>query len=154
MLTPSEQLFWQNYLKKNPQENPSRSVSASCPGNEEIADGLLALYLEGKKTAASGLVKDYHFHKDPLPQVGDYWIILDSKREPRCIVKTVRVEFFLFREISLEVAQAEGEGDRTIAFWKKAHTDFFSPFLEKLNIKNLEEEHVVVEFFNVVFCGN
>ena len=37
------------------------------------------------------------------PKVMKNWIILDSQKEPKCIVKTVRVEFYRFDKVPKEL---------------------------------------------------
>jgi uncharacterized protein YhfF len=152
-LKPLEIEFWQKYLARlsNPERLNEAKITASMAGNKEIADILLNLYLEGKKTAGSGLVKDYEFSGDPLPALGNYWIILDTNEQPRCIVKTVRVELHLFREVPPQVAIAEGEGDLSLEYWREAHILFFQPYLAKLGIEDLDEAEVVTEFFSLVY---
>ena len=100
--------------------------------------------------AGSSLVKDFETAGDPLPEVGNYWIILDSREKPRCLVKTVRVVISLFREIPEEVARAEGEGDLTVADWQRGHRAFFTPSLTKWGIPDLDEAEVITEFFDVL----
>lgn len=143
--------YWNSYLSTLDEKPTQPMVEASIAGNEEIADQLLDLYLMGKKTAGSGLVKDYELSGDDLPKVGNYWIILDSQKVPRCIVKTVRVEIHQFDQVPKEVAIAEGEGDLSLEYWQKAHIEFFTPFLENWKIDDLNKEQVVTEFFEVVY---
>lgn len=150
-MNQSQRDYWNSYLETltNKPENPR--VEVSIAGNEEIADELLELYLCGKKTAGSGLVKDYQSAGDPLPEVGNYWIILDSRSEAQCIVKTIRVEFYQFDQVPVEVAIAEGEGDLSLEYWRKAHIDFFTPYLKDWGIDNLDEETLITEFYEVVY---
>lgn len=143
--------YWNSYIEtlKIKPENPV--VEAGIAGNDEIADELLELYLNGTKSAGSGLVKDYELAGDPLPQVGNYWIILDSKKKPRCIVQTIRVELYQFDQVPDEVATAEGEGDLSLDYWRKAHIDFFTPFLKDWGITDLDKETLITEFYEVVY---
>ncbi len=152
-LAPNELQFWQEYLASvaEPERLAGAQVSASMARDERNADALLQLYLEGKKSAGSGLVKDYETAGDPLPTEGCFWIILDSLKRPRCIVKTIRVEMHTFDAVPEKVAIAEGEGDLSLAFWREAHMQFFEPYLKDLGITNLGSEKIVTEFFEVVF---
>jgi 5-formyltetrahydrofolate cyclo-ligase len=143
--------YWTEFLKTQERGLEDAHVESSIAGNKEIADELLELYLQGKKTAGSGLVKDYELAGDDLPKSGQFWIILDSSERPRCIVETVRVEVHKFKDIPVEVAKAEGEGDLSVEYWKKAHRDFFSPYLSDWGISNLDEEDVVTEFYELVY---
>ncbi len=150
-MNEKESEYWKRSLGSLSVKPIDPHVEASIAGNNEIADSLLELYLEGKKTAGSSLVKDFESAGDELPKVGDYWIILDSGKDPRCIVKTVRVEIYRFDRVPEEVAVAEGEGDLSLGYWRKAHRDFFTPFLKGWGIIDLDKERVVTEFFEVVF---
>jgi len=149
--TEDQSDFWKRYTSGLETEIVDPNVEVGISGNAEIADKLLDLYLSGKKTAGSSLVKDYKLAGDELPKVGNYWMILNSKNEPKCIVKTVRVEFCQFDEVSEEVAIAEGEGDLSLAHWRKAHIDFFTPFLKDWGVTDLDKELLVTEFYEVVY---
>lgn len=150
-MSQKELEYWNSYIETLEDKPSNPSVDAGIAGNEEIADELLNLYLSGKKIAGSGLVKDYEVANDPLPTVGNFWIILNSKNEPKCIVKTVRVEYYQFGQVPEEVAIAEGEGDFSLDYWRKAHVEFFTPFLKDWGITDLDKETLVTEFYEVVY---
>lgn len=151
-LSLAAQAFWQRYLvSPNAERQLSGSVHAAVAGTGEMADALLSLYLSGRKTAGSGLVKDYTAAGDPLPNIGDFWIVLDSKGVPGCILRTVRVEINMFKDVSPAIALAEGEGDLSLEYWRKAHKAAFAPHLSRLGIKNLNRAEVLTEFFALVF---
>lgn len=152
-LTADQKAFWASYIGTLPESaRPvDATVVASMVGNEAIADELLGLYFAGKKTAGSSLVRSFEVAGDPLPKVGDYWMILDSKSRPRALARVVRNERRLFREVNEEVAIAEGEGDLSLAYWRKAHREFFTPFLAELGIADLEEAEILIEYFELVY---
>ncbi len=146
-------MFWQAYLRTLPEKERPKDpyIVAGISGNEEIADELLGLYLCGKKYAGSSLLKDYESAGDPLPKVGNYWIILDAKGIPRCLVQTTKVVLQKFKDIGKDIAEAEGEGDLSVHYWRQAHQKFFLPFLEQWGVRDLEEAIVVVEFFRILY---
>jgi len=152
-LTPNEMKFWQGYLSSLPAAiRPLHPrVEAAFPGNREVADELINLYLSGKKTAGSSLGKDFEINEEPFPAVGNYWIVLDSKNTPCCIVKTIRVVSHSFKDIPDDIAKAEGEGDCSVAYWKKVHEEIFAQYLKKLQINDLQNTEVITEFFEVVY---
>ena len=150
-LNQQEQAFWDSYLRTLSEKPDASRVEAGIAGDVEIADELLSLYLSGRKTAGSSLLKDYEYSGEDLPEPGDYWIILDSRKHPRCIVRTVRVEVHRFDEVPKEVAIAEGEGDRSLSYWRQAHSRFFASFLRTWGVTDLSEEQVVTEFYELVF---
>lgn len=143
--------YWESYAETldNPPEHPK--IEVGIAGNLHIADRVLELYLNGKKYAGSGLVKDFKLAGEPLPKVGNFWIILNSNSEPKCIVKTIDVKQFQFDQVPKEVALAEGEGDLSIEAWQKAYSDFFSPYLKEWDVEDLNKELIVTEFFELVY---
>lgn len=150
-LNKQEQALWDSYVRTLSVEPDASRVEAGIAGNIEIADELLSLYLCGRKTAGSSLLREYEHSGGDLPEPGDYWIILDSRKTPRCIVRTIRVEIHRFDEVPREVALAEGERDRSLSQWKQAHSRFFAPFLRTWGVTDLSRERVVTEFYELVF---
>lgn len=100
-----------------PSEKPiTPVVTAGYAGNSNITDGLLALYLSGKKIAGSSILEDFLSINDPLPQLGNYWIFLGSDEKPRCILKTIKIVTHKFNDVPEEIAIAEGEGDCSLEY--------------------------------------
>ncbi len=94
----------------------------------------------------------YKKEKEPLPKVGQLDVVLNGKIEPVFIIKNINVTIFPFSEITEEHAWKEGEGDRTLAYWRKFHTDFFKHvYKEALNLAFTEEKLIVYEEFEVIF---
>ncbi len=156
-LKTAEEAFWNAYLASCDVLPIAPFVRVSIAGNPQIADRLLQLYLDGKKTAGSGLVKDYEMAGDRLPEIGDFWIVLDSTHNPRCIVQTVAVQTHRFKDVPEAIALAEGEGSDEngdmLQYWRDEHRIFFAPFLKQLGIDELDEAKIITEFFEVVFPG-
>jgi len=61
------------------------------------------------------------------------------------------VEVVRFDEVSEEFAAAEGEGDRSLAFWREAHWAAFSREFEGMQRSPQPDMPVVCERFEVVF---
>lgn len=90
------------------------------------ADELLDLVLEGTKSATSSALWDYEAEGEDLPSVGTLGIVVDSVGTPRALVVTTDVRTAPFDEVDEEHAHAEGEGDRSLAYWGRVHEDFFT----------------------------
>lgn len=84
-----------------------------------------------RKRATTGLLKLYELENEPLPREGDYSVILDSREQPRCITRISRVTQVKFSDITEEYARCEGEGDKSLAYWKEAHRQVLSGNAEK-----------------------
>ena len=121
-------------------------------GYPEQADEILAALLRGDKRATTGLRCLYELENEPLPQVGQYSVILDSQGLPRCITRISRVEITRFRDISEEYAFIEGEGDKSLTWWKNAHRELFTrECREDAGIEFGEDMECVCEYFEVVY---
>jgi len=88
----------------------------------ELADELLALVLAGKKSATAWAASE----GGKGVEVGKRWIVKDSRGTPRAIIETVELKRRRFEDVDESFAHDEGEGDRTLAWWRRAHKDYFA----------------------------
>lgn len=113
------------------------------------ADHLAELVLTGHKTATASAYVLYDLAGEELPQKDEYSVILDSLDNPVCVIRTVNVEIVPFNLISDKHAFKEGEGDKTLAYWRKVHKEFFSNELKAVGLKFSDDMLVVFEEFEV-----
>jgi len=85
-----------------------------------LADQLLGLVIKGVKTATCS-TEDEPNTSAP----GERWIVLDGRGEPRCVIETTEVTYRRFNEVDATFAHDEGEGDRSLAYWRDAHRAYF-----------------------------
>jgi uncharacterized protein YhfF len=85
-----------------------------------LADDLLALVLSGRKTATCTTPDDPN-----LSRPGERWIVLDGRGEPSCVIETIQIEMRRYNEVEAAFAYDEGEGDRTLEYWRDAHRQYF-----------------------------
>lgn len=114
-------------------------------------DGLLELTLSGKKTATASAFLVYEHENSPVPQVGCYSVILNSKDEAKCIIRTSRVSITPFKLVTPEHAKKEGEGDLSLEYWREVHKHFFTVELTEIGREFDEDTLVVCEEFEVVY---
>jgi uncharacterized protein YhfF len=86
----------------------------------ELADELLDLVIKGAKTATCS-TEDEPNTSTP----GERWIVLDGRGEPRCAIETIEVTYRRFPEVDAVFAHEEGEGDRSLDYWRQAHRTYF-----------------------------
>lgn len=106
-----------------------------------MADELVALVLQGIKTASCSALADYSVD-DVLPIIGNYSIVLDGQQQPACVIRTHTLRIFRFCEVTEQMACKEGEGDRSLAYWRREHQSFF----ERGGIYHPEMELIFEEF--------
>src|SRR5208282_6055992 len=87
-----------------------------------LADELLALVLVGRKTATCWAASE----GGKGVEVGKRWIVKDGQGRARAVLETVEVTRRRFEEVDEGFAFDEGEGDRSLAYWRRAHTNYFT----------------------------
>ncbi len=117
----------------------------SFGNTREMANELGQLVLEGKKTATCSLLRAYRGYEDEIPRVGVYSVLCDGDEKPLCIVFLTDTWVCKYNEVTEKHAYEEGEGDRSLDYWKKAHQEFFSQY-EGFH----EEDDLVCERFRVI----
>ena len=114
-------------------------------------DALAELVLNGTKTATASAYPLYEQEQEPLPKAGDYSVILNTKGEAVCIIRTTKVYVVLFREVSADHAFREGEDDRSLESWRAVHRDFFTREMNADGLTFDENMPVVCEEFMRVY---
>jgi len=119
----------------------------------EMADELLAHVLKGEKTGTSSLHLLYglELEETKLPEVGDYSVVLDGKDQAQAIICTKVVDILPYSQVSEVHGYLEGEGDRTLKYWRSVHQPFFEQELEEYELPFSEDMLIVYELFEVVF---
>ena len=85
-----------------------------------LADELLELVVKGVKTATCS-TQDEPNTSTP----GERWVVLDGSGVPRCVIETVEVSYRRYNEVDAAFAHEEGEGDRSLEYWREAHHNYF-----------------------------
>lgn len=130
-----------------------------------MADELLGLVLDGRERATAGLARDLdgtggggggagEQGGSGPPVVGGYWLLVDGRGAPRCVVRTTELRTGLLADVDEAFAHDEGEGDRTRAWWLAAHRRFFArraardgvPFDEDVDLVAFERFEVTHVF--------
>jgi uncharacterized protein YhfF len=90
-----------------------------------LRDLLVAAILDGSKTSTTGLVIDYEHCGEALPEVGRRSVVVDSAEHPVAVLETTGVRVVALSEVDLAHAVDEGEGDTTVAAWRRTHERFW-----------------------------
>lgn len=112
---------------------------------------LAHLVVIGEKTATVSAYPLYKLENEPLPKVGAYSVVLDSNDNGICVIQTRKVTVVPFCEVTAEHAYKEGEGDKSLDYWREVHKKFFAECLNEVGLKFTSDMKVVCEEFSVVF---
>ena len=145
--------YWERFTEQHPAY-ADRSYNAWEFGdNSEMAEELGQLVRSGVKTATAALYWENEFDGDPLAQVGEIGIVLDGAGNPLCVVETTQIEIHPFNEVGAAFAYDEGEGDRSLAYWRDEHWRYFSRRCEVIRREPSEIMPVVCQRFRLLFSG-
>ena len=144
-MTPQE--MWNKYKQINPSIGDE--IDAWAFGVD--ADFLADLVLKGEKTATASAYDLYALEGESLPQEGTFDVILDSQNQAVCIVEITRVSVESFNQVSAQHAYKEGEGDKSLTYWRQIHEDFFTDCLDEAGLTFTPESKIVLEEFRKVY---
>ena len=117
----------------------------------ELAATLCRLILAGTKTATCSSLWAWQHEGEALPLEGDCKIVCDAENQPQCIIRIDRVYQQAYSQVPSEFAWAEGEGDRSLAYWRQEHQRFFARTLPAIGRQFDPEMPLVCEHFSVIF---
>lgn len=153
MNTTAIKAFWEAFLDTFPaEEKPTQGYTAwhFC-NTEELANRLGDLVLRGTKTATSSLVWTYEAENEALPKAEDLSVIINWNSDPLCIIETTEAEVKPFNTVDAAFAYDEGEGDRSLAYWRSVHWEFFAKECKAIGREASETMPVVCERFRIVY---
>ncbi|MFC2401894.1 MAG: ASCH domain-containing protein [Catonella sp.] len=117
---------------------------------DKMIDDLAQLVKDGIKTATASAYPMYELEGASLPQADTYSIVLGSHGEAVCLIRTTDVSIIPFDQVTEKHAYKEGEGDRSLAYWRQVHEDFFKQELAQVDLSFTSQMLVVCEEFQVV----
>lgn len=144
-MTPEQ--LWNEYKTINPAIDDKIDAWAFGVEPDQLAD----LVLKGEKTATASVYDLYQIDGEPIPQAGTFDVILDGQGQAVCIIKVTKVAVVPFNQVSAEHAFKEGEGDKSLAYWRKVHEEVFRPWLEEVGFTFNQDSKVVLEEFHKVY---
>lgn len=147
----SIQTFWREFCAENPGINSETPYDAWCFGNtSEMARRLGELVLKGDKRATTTLLETAQKF-DYAPAVGDYSIVTDFEENPMCIIQMTEISILPFDEVDAEYALVEGEGDKSLDYWREGHRRFFTQDAAENGLEFNEKSLVICQKFNLSY---
>lgn len=106
------------------------------------------LILEGRKTLTSSPA--WEWSEEEPPFVGALSVLLDGRDMACAILETTAVELQRIGDFSEALARAYGEGDRTLAWWRRETWPIYSQMAEENGQILTEDTLLYLEWFKVI----
>ena len=146
--------FWQGFISSIPDGRPLPAGFTEAYhfcDNENDANELAVLVQAGIKTATCGMLWAYEAEGEAMPQVGEYNIITDWDEKPVCVIELTEVQIRSYNAVNDAFAYDEGEGDRSLAYWRRVHWEAFSRECALIRREPAESMPLVCERFRMVY---
>ncbi|PMM11729.1 RNA-binding protein [Vibrio breoganii] len=145
------------YLESLPSDIANKYTSFSADyfcADEYNANLCAQLILRGEKRASCSMEYWYSHEGEAMPAVGHLQVVTDWQGSPICIIEITSVDTCKYCDVSAEFAALEGEGDKSLEWWREAHWKFFSLECQELGITPTQEMLLVLERFKVVYSAS
>lgn len=151
MKNESVQKFWEEFCEIN-KINSETPYQAWFFGNtSEMARNLAELVLRGDKRATATLLESAKLYPESAPIDDGYSVVTDFENNPMCVIKATEIRHLPFDEVDAEFAFDEGEGDKTLRYWRKAHHEFFTRDAAENGVEFNEKSIIICERFELLY---
>ena len=152
-MTPEQRAAWDRFQADTGDlRNPSDIFAFG--GGPDLARELLDLVLAGTKQATASRFGLYQKLGLRPPATGDLSLVLDEQDGPACVIETTRVDIAPFNTVTEDFAWVEGEGDRSLDYWRAAHLSYFHRECGREGTIFSEDEPIVFERFRLIWTLN
>lgn len=110
----------------------------------------LLLILLGKKTAFFSAFESFVINREPLPLLGELYVVKDEEDRPRCAIEVEEVQVLPFDEVAWSMARLEGE-DENLEQWRERQEELMKEEASICGFEFKSNSKVVFERFSVVF---
>ena len=142
--------FWQAFRRHTGLDHDNYAV-ASFGDSPQMTTELADLVMAEIKRATASLARDYGEGREPMPNPGDFVLMLEGEGFPRFIWRTTEVTIKPLSQVDDAFAWDEGEGDRTRNWWLTARRRYFGRQVNREGFEMDDEILTVFEHFEVVW---
>lgn len=144
--------YWKEFQKNNPEYiNTPQPQSFFFCDNKKDADECAELVVKKIKQATSPSAWWFKKNNESFPKIGDLAIVTNWNGEPKAIIRTKKTEVVKFKDITPKYAYTEGEGDKTLEYWKKTHWEYYTNEMKEFNESPSEDMEIVCEYFETIW---
>ncbi|TQD33994.1 ASCH domain-containing protein [Haloflavibacter putidus] len=149
----SVESLWKDFLKINPNNRIKETpISFYFCDNKKDADECAELVVKGIKQATATSLWWFEKNKEPLPKVNDQYIVTDWDGNAKAIIETIKIEHVPYNKITAEFAETEGEGDKSLSYWKSVHKAYYKREMEAYGEKFNENMIIICEYFKTLYA--
>ena len=144
--------LWTAFLEENPQiATKQPPLSFYFCDNQKDADECAELVVKGIKQATATSLWWYEKNNEKLPQIGNQYVVTNWSGYARAIVEVIKVEQTPYNQITADFAEIEGEGDKSLHYWKRVHEAYYKREMEPHGDHFDENMIIVCEYFKTIF---
>lgn len=144
--------FWNEFRAETNGVGADEPYQVWYFGNTpELAMELADLVIAGTKFATASLAAVNEIKPDEAPILDGYSVVTDFHGSPMCVIQTTEIRHLPFREVDAQFAADEGEGDRTLEYWRDVHRRYFQREAAELGLDFDETSPVCCERFKLLY---
>ncbi len=147
--------YWTQFLNSiaSGKRRPAGYLEAFAFGSTlENAREIAPLVLAGTKTATGAVLWASEADGKPIPTVGDFSIVTLGGDDPVCVIETTDIRTIPFDQVPADYAWHGGEGDRSVACWRKMYWDYIERECQRLGLEPTAKTPLLMERFRVVYA--
>ncbi|NRA29810.1 MAG: ASCH domain-containing protein [Parvularculaceae bacterium] len=147
---PSVRALWEAHCAEYGMGSDELPPSFYFCDNEADANVCAQLVREGTKRATAASLAELELDSMPIPQKGDFAIVTNWAGEAVAIIQTTSVDLRPFKDVDEAFAAEEGEGDKSLQWWREAHEAYYRRVLAGSDTPFNHDLMIACERFEVV----
>ena len=151
MKNESVKNFWEDFCETEKLNSETPYQVWYFGNTSEMARELAELVLRGEKRATATLLESADLHPESAPVADGYSVVTDFENNPMCVIQSTEIRHLPFDGVDAEFAFDEGEGDKTLRYWREVHHEFFTRDAAENGIEFSEKSIVVCERFRLLY---
>jgi uncharacterized protein YhfF len=130
---------------------PSGALPFMFGNTPALAHTLASLVAQGQKTATAGLLWAWEADDGGPPQVGQVYVVHNWEGLPVALIENTHVSIVPFNRVDAQFAREEGEGDRSLAWWRRTHWHYFAAECRRVGREPSEDMPIVCQRFRLLY---
>ena len=151
MTHPSVAAMWQRFRALNPEAPEEAPLAYHFCDNQADAETCANLVVKGQKQATAASLAELDLAGYQVAQPGEYAVVTDFDGVARAVIRTTTVEIRRLGEVDAQFAWDEGEGDRSLEWWREAHLAYYRRVLADSPVPVDDDLMIACERFETLF---